>query len=155
MRSKKVEELIDALEPAATEHGFEIVDAEILGKAGSPILRIYIDSLDGDIDLDVISEAQQEWLEPMVDSVDPINGEYVLEVSSPGIDRPLRTREHFERFIGEDVRIACAPVNGRGKFSGVLMGLDGDNVIVECDGTRYSVPFDSIKKANVIGKIEF
>ena len=155
MREEKILRLIGALEPAAEEHGFEIVEAEILGSEGSPILRIYIDK-DGGIDLDDISEAQQSWLEPIVDEVDIIEGNYILEVSSPGIDRPLRTREHFERFAGERVKVTTEPIDGRKRFSGTLAGIDGDDVVVESDdGERFAIPFDLIVKARVKGDVEF
>ena len=155
MRSKKVLDLIGALEPAAEANGFEVVDAQLLGKAGSPILRIYIDKVDGGIDLDDISEAQKAWLEPIVDDMDIVSGNYMLEVSSPGIDRPLRTREHFCRFAGEDVKIVSDPVDGRKRFSGKLAGMDGDDVMVMIDGESHAIPFDGIQTAHVVGKIEF
>lgn len=155
MRSKKVNDLIAALEPAAASNGFEIVDAQILGKSGSPILRIYIDLLDGEIDLDDITEAQRDWLEPIVDELDVISGNYMLEVSSPGIDRPLRTRQHFIDYAGEDIKLASEPIDGRRRFNGILRGMEGDDVVVEIDGELFSVPFDSVQSAHVVGKIEF
>ncbi len=161
MRTRKVEALIGALEPVAIDHGFEIVDAEILGSSKAPILRIYIDKLDPDfgINLDDISEAQQEWLEPIVDEVDIISGNYMLEVSSPGIDRPLRTREHFERFAGEDVKITCEPASGgassRRRFSGRLEGVEGDLVIVASGDERFEIDLSSIQRAHVVGKVDF
>ncbi len=155
MRSKKVVELIEALEPVAAEHGYEIVDAEILGSGKSPILRIYIDK-EGGVNLDDISEAQQEWLEDVVDEKDIINGNYMLEVSSPGIDRPLRTREHFVRFAGENVKITAEPIDGRKRFNGKLQGMDGDDVVVEIDdGQVFHIPYDTIQTAKVKGKVEF
>lgn len=155
MRSKKAEELIEALEPVAESNGFEVVDVQILGKSGSPILRIYIDLLDGDIDLDDITEAQRSWLEPIVDELDVISGNYMLEVSSPGIDRPLRTRKHFRDYAGEDIKLTSEPIDGRRRFNGVLKGMEGDDVIVEIDGELYSVPFGSVQSAHVVGKIDF
>ncbi len=144
MRSKKVQELIEALEPVAKENGCEIVDAQILGSNKNPILRIYLDSADGGIDLDQISKAQKMWLEPIVDNLDIISGNYTLEVSSPGIDRPLRTREHFEKFAGENVKITSDPIDGRKRFNGLLKGMQDDDVIVEIEDETYKV-----------GKIEF
>ncbi len=155
MRSKKVQELIEALEPVAKENGCEIVDAQILGSNKSPILRIYLDSADGGIDLDQISKAQKMWLEPIVDNLDIISGNYTLEVSSPGIDRPLRTREHFEKFAGENVKITSDPIDGRKRFNGLLKGMQDDDVIVEIEDETYKVPFCGIQTAHVVGKIEF
>ena len=151
MRTSDTARLIDALEPAAEEHGFEIVDVQILGSAGSPILRIYIDKPDG-INLDDIAGAQEEWLEAIVDEVDIIESEYTLEVSSPGIDRPLRTMQHFIDWAGEDVKLVCEPIDGRKRFTGILKGVEEGNVIVECDGKDFSIPFDSIKDAHIKGK---
>ena len=155
MRSKKVLDLIAALEPVAAEHAIEVVDAEIVGKSSYPTLRIYIDLVDGGITLDDITKAQVEWLEAIVDERDIIAGEYMLEVSSPGIDRPLRTRAHFEEFAGEDVKITSEPVDGRKKFSGVLDGMDGNDVLVTVDGQQFRVPFEGIVKAHTVGKVDF
>ena len=155
MRSRKVQDLIDALEPVAAGNGCEIVDVRILGRTDSPILRIYIDKAEGGINLDDISEAQKAWLEPIVDEMDIISGNYMLEVSSPGIDRPLRTRDHFRKFAGEDVKITSDPIDGRKRFSGVLRGMKDDDVVVEIDGETFSIPFVGIQTAHVVGKIDF
>lgn len=155
MREERIQSLIDALEPVASDHGFEIVDVQILGSEGSPILRIYLDK-EGGIDIDDIAEAQQDWLEPIVDEVDIIEGNYMLEVSSPGIDRPLRTREHFSDHAGEKVKISSEPIDGRKRWSGILVGMEGEDVVVESeDGERHAIPFDSIRKANIKGEVEF
>ena len=157
-RDAKVDALIAALEPAAREHGFEIVEAELLGGNGMPILRVYIDKLDiGElITLDDIAGAQQEWLDELIDENDPIEGNYTLEVSSPGIDPPLRTLEHFEEFEGEDVKITTDPIDGRKRFSGVLEGVEGNLVIVEGhEGETFEIPFESIVKARIKRHLEF
>ena len=154
-RPNKVVKHIEALEPVAIENGFEIVDAEVTGNAKSPILRIYLDKEDG-ITLDDISEAQQGWLEAIVDEVDIIAGEYILEVSSPGIDRPLRTRAHFEDFAGEEVKLTTEPIDGRRKFGGTLEGMEGDDVIIVTEeGERLAIPFEAVQKAKTIGKVDF
>lgn len=155
MRSKKVQELIETLEKEAEKNNCEIVDAQILGSAKTPILRIYLDTVNGGIDLDQISKAQKMWLEPIVDSLDIISGNYTLEVSSPGIDRPLRTREHFQKYAGENVKITSDPIDGRKRFNGVLKGMQGDDVIVEIEDETFKVPFCGIQTAHVVGKIEF
>ncbi len=155
MRTKKIQELIDRLEEVASSYDYEIVDAVVVGSSKNPILRIYIDK-EGGVNLDDISQAQQDWLEDVVDEVDIISGNYLLEVSSPGVDRPLRTKEHFERFAGEEVKITSEPIDNRKRFSGTLCGVEGDDVIVELkDGERVNIAFEKITKANVVGKIEF
>ncbi|WP_369525672.1 ribosome maturation factor RimP, partial [Parvibacter caecicola] len=86
----------------------------------------------------------------------PFPGAYMLEVSSPGIDRPLRTPQHFARFAGEDVVVKTALVDGRSRFSGVLAGIEGENVLVNLeDGTQVSLPINGIKSAHTVGKVDF
>ena len=157
-RDAKMDALIAALEPAAREHGFEIVEAEQLGGSGMPILRIYVDKLDrGEIImLDDIAGAQQEWLDELIDENDPIEGNYTLEVSSPGIDRPLRTPEHFDEFEGENVKITTDPIDGRKRFSGVLGGIEDGIVIVEGhEGETFEIPFRKIVKARLKRDVKF
>ena len=91
-----------------------------------------------------------------MDEIDPFPGAYTLEVSSPGIDRPLRTKRHFQRFAGEKVALVLsAPVNSRAKYTGQLAGVEGDNIVLDVDGTRTEIPFQLIKKAHVIATIDF
>ena len=100
--------------------------------------------------------ASQAWINDVVDRIDPFPGAYMLEVSSPGIDRPLRTLEHFARFAGEDVVLKTVPIDGRGRFTGVLAGVEGENVLVNLeDGTRVSIPLNAIKRAHTVGKVDF
>ena len=86
-----------------------------------------------------------------MDVEDPIAGEYTLEVSSPGMDRPLYTLEHFSRFAGEMVAIRLrSAFEGRRKFSGLLRGVEGDDVLVVVDEHEYLLPIEMIDKANII-----
>ena len=152
--TRKEQSLVDALEPRAAEEGIEIVTVEVTGSKKSPIIRVYIDA-EGGVGFDELS-GSQAWMGELMDEIDPFPGAYVLEVSSPGIDRPLRTLEHFERFAGEDVVVkTTAPIDGRKSFSGVLKGVSDGNVLVEVDGEKFSVPYETIKKANVKGKFSF
>ena len=117
------------------------------------MLRIYIDaaspqsergiSLD---DCERVSRAVSETL----DATDPIPGHYTLEVSSPGLDRVLRTREHFERFAGERVRLEMMqPVEGRKRFSGRLLGVGASDITLELENGRISLPIDDIHRARL------
>lgn len=145
---------MDAFEAACAKDGVEIVTVEIIGSKKSPIIRVYIDTEDG-ISFTELSEAQ-EWIGEVCDRIDPFPGAYTLEVSSPGIDRPLRTLGHFERYAGEDVTIrTCTQIDGRMNFKGLLKGVEGPNVHVEVDGTDYEIPISEIKRANIVGKIDF
>ena len=152
--TRKEQSLLDALELRALAEGIEIVSLEIVGAKKSPTIRVYIDTEQG-VSFDELSSAQA-WINEIMDDIDPFPGAYMLEVSSPGIDRPLRTPEHFERFTGENVVIkTTSPVEGRSSFSGELLGIQGDVVRVDVDGTVFDVPYEAIKRANVKGAFDF
>ncbi len=152
--TKKEQELLDILVPHAEKRGVEIVTLEIVGARKSPTIRVYIDT-DHGVGFDELASAQS-WINDLMDEADPFPGAYTLEVSSPGIDRPLRTAEHFERFSGETVVVKTAsPVEGRSSFTGTLLGIEGMTVRVDCDGDEARIPLDSIKRAHVKGTFDF
>lgn len=154
MLSAKERMLLEALEPHARDHGIEIVTIELTGAKKAPTIRVYIDTPEG-VSFDELSSSQT-WINDVMDELDPFPGAYVLEVSSPGIDRPLRTAEHFMRFAGEDVMVrATHAIDGRSKWTGLLKGYEEGHVIVEVDGTDVAIPLDDIAKAHVKGKIDF
>lgn len=146
--------LLKALEPQAQESGIEVVTIEITGAKKAPTIRVYIDT-PGGVSFDTLC-ASQAWINDVVDRIDPFPGAYMLEVSSPGIDRPLRTLEHFTRFAGEDVVLKTTPIDGRSRYSGVLEGTEGECVLVRLeDGTVVSLPLQAIKRAHTVGKVDF
>ena len=154
MLTAKEKELLDALEPSAEESGIEIVTIEIVGSKKAPTIRVYIDHPDG-VSFDVLSSAQS-WINTIVEELDPFPGAYMLEVSSPGIDRPLRTLEHFQKFAGETVTIKLAhPVEERSNWTGVLKGTEDNQVLLEVEDNIVSLPYDAIKRARVKGTIDF
>ena len=112
--------------------------AEDLG--GPPPASITVD------DCARVSHAVSELLE----SEDPIKGHYTLEVSSPGFDRILRKRAHFERFAGERIFVELKlPIDGRRRFAGVLKSISGDSIVVEVDGQAHELPLERIQKARL------
>lgn len=154
MLSGKEQKLLDALEPTAQAEGVEIVTLEIVGARKAPTIRVYIDT-DHGVSFDELSSAQA-WINSIMDEIDPFPGAYMLEVSSPGIDRPLRTLDHFRRFAGEQVQVkTISPIDGRSTFTGKLEGTSGQDVLVDCDGSKFAIPLSEIKRANVKGTIEF
>ena len=137
------------VEPAVRELGYELILVELAGAGGRRTLRLFIDQ-DGGVGLSDCVAVSRE-VSPLLDVEDSIRGPFVLEVSSPGVDRPLVRPDDFERFAGERVRLlAKRPVEGRRAFAGVLIGLADGEVVVEDDaGARHHVPFEVLKSANV------
>ena len=154
MLTRTEQRLLASLEAQAGEHGIEIVTVEVTGARKSPTIRVYIDT-DHGVGFDELSSAQA-WINDIMDEIDPFPGAYTLEVSSPGIDRPLRTPEHFIRFIGETAVVkASSPIEGRSNFTGVIQGATEDHVTIDCDGIVYDIPFAQVKRANLKGTIRF
>lgn len=150
----KEKSLLAALEPTAEQAGVEIVTVEVVGARKAPTIRVFIDTPEG-VSFDQLSAAQ-EWINRIMDEIDPFPGAYTLEVSSPGIDRPLRTPEHFERFAGETVQVACqSPVDGRSRWTGKLLGFRDGAVQIEVDGQRVALDLANIKRAHVKGIVDF
>jgi ribosome maturation factor RimP len=135
------DELIAALEPRAREHALELVTVEVIGGGRHRTVRVFLDR-DG-------AEANP-WISDVLDDIPQLSGPFTLEVSSPGIERPLRTRDHFNRFSGEKVSVhSRRPIDGRSRFTGALVGFDGDDVVIQADDRELRVPFDDIERARL------
>lgn len=136
------------LEPHLIEQGFELVELEFAQQGGRGVLRLYVDRSGGVTIDDCVAVSQ--LLGPVLDAAEFISDSYVLEVSSPGIDRPLRKPEDFQRFAGERVVLKSQlPVNGRKKFKGVLQGVMDGAVRVACDGQEYAIAIENVQRANL------
>ncbi len=143
--------LWDLLEPVVEEKGFELVRLLTIG-AKNPTLQIMIDRKDGsDIVVDDCAKVSRA-VSDILDEKDPIKDQYTLEVSSPGLDRPLTKPAHFERFAGWDAKIETSvPVENRKRFKGVISRVDDNrNIIFEMDGAEYVIPFEDISKAKLL-----
>lgn len=135
------------LTPVAESNGLELVAVELAGAEHQPIVRVFLDR-DGGIDLDAICEANS-WVSERLDGLPELTGAYTLEVSSPGIERPLRKLSDFERFAGQRVAMKTKPVDGRSAFTGTIDAVDGEDVLITADATQYRVPLASVKKARL------
>ena len=136
------------LEPVLAEQGYELVEVEYVRQGPRWTLRLYIDK-DAGVTLDDCETASRV-VSPQLDETDVIEGSYVLEVSSPGFDRPVRKPKDFERFAGERIRVkTLLPVDGRRQFAGELKGFQDGLVTVDCDGTTYSIHIENLQKANL------
>lgn len=140
------ERLIELLEPLVRHLGYELWELEFTGRNG--VLRLYIDSPEG-IDIDdceTVSRAVSDRL----DEADPVPGEYTLEVSSPGMDRVLRTAQHFERFIGEQVNVEMKQqVNGRRRFVGKLLKVSPQDIQIEMGSEQFELALANIHRARL------
>lgn len=154
MLTGKEKSLLEAMEPRAASEGVEIVTVEIVGSKKAPTIRVYIDA-PGGVSFDELARTQA-WVGEMMDEMDPFPGAYMLEVSSPGIDRPLRTPEHFQRAVGETAVVKThGPIEGRSSFTGTLTGFSDGAVLLEVDGDSAVIPYDQIKKARIKGTVDF
>jgi ribosome maturation factor RimP len=132
--------------------GYEFVGVEQAGVGAGTILRVYIDSADGIMLHDCEKVSRQ--LSALLDVEDPISGRYTLEVSSPGLDRPLMKLEDFQRFEGEKARIKVGrAVLGRRNFTGRLRGIEGETVLLEMDQEIYDLPYADIERARLVPKL--
>ncbi|RLA04523.1 MAG: ribosome maturation factor RimP [Gammaproteobacteria bacterium] len=140
----------DMLEPGIRSLGYELVGVEFqTGGKGGGLLRVYIDSEKGISAEDCQKVSYQ--VSGLLDVEDPIPGHYTLEVSSPGLDRLLFRAEDFDRFAGQLVKLRLTyPVEGQRKFKGRLVGMRGENVVIEGDEMEISLPFDQIEQARLV-----
>lgn len=143
------DKLVAIIEPAVSALGYELVGVEHMPQGRHSLLRIYIDHEDG-ITVDDCGDVSHQ-VSAVLDVEDPIRGEYTLEVSSPGLERPLFTLEHYARFVDHQVEIRLhAQVHGRRKFKGRILGVEGDEVLVDVEGEEQRFAFDNIDKAHLV-----
>lgn len=136
------------LAPVVEALGYELWELEYSAGRGNGMLRLYIDAAAGITldDCERVSRAVSERL----DAADPIPGQYTLEVSSPGLERPLRSAAHFARFVGEAVSVETVqPVEGRRRFRGRLAAAGAETVELEVDGRRWTLPLGGIRRAHL------
>lgn len=147
----KAAEVESLIAPTLASMGYEIVRVMIMGAENKKTLQIMAERLDGEVmtvdDCADISRA----VEAILDVEDPIEGAYSLEASSAGIDRPLTRLSDFVRFAGFDAKVELqAAVEGRKRYSGRLLGVEGENIRIEVDGEEYSLPFRDMAKAKLL-----
>lgn len=151
---KQNRKIVELVEPVVSSMGYELWGLEYLSQGRYSLLRIYIDKPDGITLTDCEQVSRQ--VTGVLDVEDPIQGAYNLEVSSPGLDRPLFTLSQFARYTGSEVKISLGTkLDGRRKFTGRLCGIQGNQVLLEVDGKEYMVPADAIDNARLVPEIDF
>jgi ribosome maturation factor RimP len=142
--------------PLAAGEGLELVDVELAGAGGRTTLRLYIDR-DSGVSLDDCTSVSRA-VSAALDVEDPLQGAYDLEVSSPGLDRPLRTPDHFQKYAGEKVRVkAFGPIlelENRKTFVGILGGFEDGRALVDVDGRLFRIPLEQIAKAHIEPRLD-
>lgn len=143
------ERLQQMLEPVVEAMGYELVLLEFAPSSKHGLLRLYIDHADG-ITVDDCERVSRE-VAAQLDVEDPISIQYRLEISSPGLDRPLVKPEHFQRFIDEQARIQLlAPLNGRRRFIGWIRQADEQSVTLETQDGSVVLPFADMERARLV-----
>lgn len=142
------DKLRNMLEPSIEDLGYELVLIEIGNQGKQTILRLYIDA-PGGIQIDDC-ETVSRHISAILDVEDPVSSEYLLEVSSPGIDRPLVKPAHFKQFLGDEAKIVMhSHILGRRKFTGQMVDANDEQVVVEVDGESYELPYKDIDSARL------
>ena len=160
----KARQICDLLAPTVASLGLELLGVDYLPAPGSAVLRLYIDypadaplavGEDGQpataaVGIDECEKVSRE-VSAQLDIQDPISGNYTLEVSSPGLDRPLFAPAQFERFIGQAAKVGLKlPQDGRRRLTGRIIAVEGDTIRFDIDGQPFEAAFDNIDKARLV-----
>lgn len=152
----KAVEIAKLLAPTVASLGVELLGAEYLAAPGNAVLRLYIDVPAGDAGQERSvtiedCEAVSREVSAQLDVEDPITSQYTLEVSSPGIDRPLFTLDHYRRFAGENAKVGLKlPQDGRRRLQGQIARVEDDTVVFLVDGNEFAVSVGNIDKARLV-----
>jgi len=147
LKEQIIERVRELLQPLIEERGLKLVDVEYV-TAGKPVLRIYVYNPEG------TSIDDCEWISrrigALLDIEDLIPVSYILEVSSPGLDRKLKNKEEYEIFKGRDIKVVTKePLEGKNVFEGVLKGLEEDEVVLDTEGETVRIPLEAVARANL------
>ena len=151
--ASKQEILHNMITPIVASLGCELWGLEYLTQGRYTTLRIFIDGPEG-VSLEDCEKVSRQ-VSAVMDVEDPIDGEYTLEVSSPGMDRPLYTPAHYARYVGETVNLRLRMArDGRRRFKGTIIKVENDDLFLDVDGKEVSLPVDAIDKGNVVPRYE-
>lgn len=141
--------LWELFEPVVVDMGYELIEIEYHPNPNYGVLRLYIDKEEG-IQVEDCSDVSRQ-ISAILDVEDPVPGKFSLEISSPGMDRPLRRLQDFERFTGEVAKIKTSmPFEGQRNFKGRIKGVEEDLIIIECENKEVRLPVTAIDKARLV-----
>ncbi len=159
MSRTAVETILETLaEPVCRAHGVELVQLRMMSRGGRAIVQVLIDREQGrlgpdgsGVTLEDCTSVSRDLSTALDVHEELVPGAYDLEVSSPGLDRPLTRLEHFDRFVGRKAKVELStPVAGRRRFTGTILGAAGGEVRLELDGTVQALPFEHIERARLV-----
>lgn len=147
--ARQEEKLRTLLAPVVEALGCELWGLEYSGGGQHALLRVYIDREDG-VGIEHCEQVSRQ-ISGLLDVEAPISGQYTLEVSSPGLDRPLYNLDQFKRFVGELINLRLRlPFEGQRKFQGRLNGVEGEDIVLATEDTEYLFPVENIERATVV-----
>ena len=142
------QDLQSLLEESIDSYGYELILMELVGRKKNLVLRLYIDA-PGGITLDDCAFVSRQ-ISRLLDVEDPIQGQYTLEVSSPGVERPLAKREHFNNAVGQNVEVeTMIKCDGRRNFMGQLLKVENSGIVVNVSGHPYAIEMENIRRARL------
>jgi ribosome maturation factor RimP len=140
--------VLELAEQAAASRGVEVLEAQLAGGGSRRVLSVVLDA-DGPVEADVVEDVTKA-LSRALDEADPIDGSYVLQVTTPGLDRPLRTARDFRRQLGHEVRVSVAASDGPRQVQGVVRAVGDDRLTLEVDGAPTDVPLADVTVGKVV-----
>jgi len=147
------ERITEMLAPSVEDLGYDLVGIEYIRAGKHSTLRVYIDQEAGILVDDCAAVSRQ--VSAIMDVEDPITNEYTLEVSSPGLDRPLFKAAHYDDFVGEEVKVQLRmPVQNRRRWKGVIASVEGEIICLNVDGIEERFALSNIQKANIVPKFD-
>lgn len=154
-RNPGIDEVERLIEPVVENQGLELVAIELTREPVGLVLRIFLDAKEGGVNLDMLARAS-EVIGSALDKEGVIKDGYTLEVSSPGIERPLTKPGHFMRFVGSKVLVKTKyPIGKRKQFKGILVEAGDEGFTVEVNSERFEISYDNVSKARLQVEIEF
>ena len=139
----------ELFEPVVKGMGYDLIEIEHFPNPKHGVLRLYIDKEDG-VNVDDCSSVSRQ-ISALIDVEDPVSGQFNLEISSPGSDRPLRRLVDFQRFVGSLVKLKTVmPLQGQRNFKGRLLEVSEETIVIETDDEEISLPMSTIDKARIV-----
>lgn len=152
MSDNVIQRVFDLTEGIVKEEGCELIDVQVVFENGRKILRLFIDKQDGGVRLEDCARVSHS-VEDLLEVEEVLRGRYFLEVSSPGMNRPLRLVEHFKRVLGQKIKVVTKEkIDGRKNYKGILKELKPGCLIIEIDNHDFNVPLKTVSKASLVSE---